>query len=372
MRLIGQIQITMATAEAVHREPGFWDKLKRGMGGKVDLDTGQVRVALEATALVDQVKRAFGRLGIDNAVSLVVDDTIIFQDIEGRAGDLPDLILALSEHASVFGRGFREMKLAVEHEEASLHLLVEVRALHSTSAASRQRTCSVGGRIRDLEPTPGRVGGRLPRARRAAGARTPACWRRRACSSSRSSAAWKRRCARRCPRRRSRRSAPTRWSCARRRSRRQPAQDPRSPITIRTRVYYPSPMGTMLDVMLISSFMHMMMPPPMIMVVHPSGAPIGSADTIKDHPEAVEASAERSGRHVSRHDGDHGGDGDDGDTMAATKCSPTTRIRRRRLRDGGGFDGGGFDGGDFAPRGASSLEISGNGLRLLAGGGCYP
>ncbi len=89
MRLIGQIQITMATAEAVNREPGFWDKLKRGLGGKVNLDTGQVRVALEATALVDTIKRAFVRLGIDNAVSLVVDDTVIFQDSEGRPGDLP-------------------------------------------------------------------------------------------------------------------------------------------------------------------------------------------------------------------------------------------------------------------------------------------
>ena len=53
--------------------------------------------------MVDQVKRAFGRLGIDNAVSLVIDNTIIFQDIEGRAGHFPDLILALSEHASVLG-----------------------------------------------------------------------------------------------------------------------------------------------------------------------------------------------------------------------------------------------------------------------------
>ncbi|HMF40646.1 MAG TPA: hypothetical protein VKQ32_08125, partial [Polyangia bacterium] len=129
MRLIGQIQITMTAAEVVRREPGFWDKLKRGLGGKVDLDTGEVRVALEATALVDSIKRAFARVGIDNAVSLVIDDTVIFQDSEGRPGDLPDLILALSEHASVFGRGFGEMKLAAEHEEAGLHILAEVRAL---------------------------------------------------------------------------------------------------------------------------------------------------------------------------------------------------------------------------------------------------
>ena len=131
-----------------HREPGFWDKIKRGLGGKVDLDTGEVRVALEASALVDQVKRALVRLGIDNAVSLVVDDTIIFQDIEGRPGDLPDLILALSEHASVFGRGFREMKLAVEHDEGVLHLLVEVRALTQHKRNEPSAYVSIGGRIR--------------------------------------------------------------------------------------------------------------------------------------------------------------------------------------------------------------------------------
>ena len=155
MRLLGQIQITMATAETVNREPGFWDKLKRGLGGKVNLDTGEVKVALEATALVDQVKRAFARVGIDNAVSLVVDDTVIFQDSDGRAGDLPDLILALSEHASVFGRGFREMKLAVEHDEANLHLLVEVRALTQHKRGEPSAYVSVGGRIRDLEPRKG-------------------------------------------------------------------------------------------------------------------------------------------------------------------------------------------------------------------------
>ena len=155
MRLIGQIQITMATAEAVNREPGFWDKLKRGLGGKVNLDTGEVRVALEATALVDTIKRAFVRLGIDNAVSLVVDDTVIFQDSEGRPGDLPDLILALSEHASVFGRGFREMKLAVEHEEANLHLLCEVRAVTQHRRGEPSAYVSVGGRISDLEPRTG-------------------------------------------------------------------------------------------------------------------------------------------------------------------------------------------------------------------------
>src|SRR4029077_7738652 len=103
--------------------------------------------------------RAFARVGIDNAVALVIDDAVIFQDSEGRSGDLPDLILALSEHASVFGRGFREMKLAAEHEEAGLHLLAEVRAVTQHRRGEPSAFVSVGGRIQDLGPRAGESAG---------------------------------------------------------------------------------------------------------------------------------------------------------------------------------------------------------------------
>src|SRR6478672_1614010 len=311
MRLIGHIQITMATAETVHREPGFWDKIKRGFGGKVDLDTGEVRVALEASALVDQVKRALVRLGIDNAVSLVVDDTIIFQDIDGRPGDLPDLILALSEHASVFGRGFREMKLAVEHEEVNLHLLAEVRAVTQHRRGEPSAYVSVGGRIRDLEPRTGETAeayrARVEPLAKDAGlletarlqfqsfvgrleAALHAALPEATVEEKRADAVVVR---------------PTTQPAA-------PAADPRSVVYDPYAIYYPSPMSTVLDVMLISSFMSMMAPPPMIMVVHPSGVPIGGADTIASHPEAVEASAADAGDTGGSHDADSGGDYGDG------------------------------------------------------------
>jgi hypothetical protein len=92
--------------------------------------------------------------------------------------------------------------------------------------------------------------------------------------------------------------------------------------------------------------MHMMAPPPMIMVVHPSGVPIGGADTIASHPEAVEASAVDPGDVGSGSGGDYDGDGcGDQDTLADSSDISD---------DGGGFDdggggfgdgGGGFDGG---------------------------
>jgi hypothetical protein len=337
----------MSGAEAVQRQPGFWDKLKRGLGGKIDLDTGEVRVALETTALVDSIKRAFGRVGIDNAVSLVVDDTVIFQDSDGRPGDLPDLILALSEHASVFGRGFREMKLAAEHEEAGLHLLAEVRAVTQHRRGEPSAYVSVGGRIKDLEPRTGESAdayrarveplakdaglletarmqfqsfvGRLEAALRAALPEATV-------EEKRADAVVVR---------------PTTQPTA-------PAEDPRSLAYDPYAIYYPSPIGTVLDVLMISSFMSMMAPPPAIMVVHPSGIPIGGADMIASHPEAVEASAIDPGDAIGGdHDGDDAGDqGDDAGHEHDAYAGDSDLGDDGGFDGGGGFDDGGFGGGD--------------------------
>jgi hypothetical protein len=121
-----------------------------------------------------------------------------------------------------------------------------------------------------------------------------------------------------------------------------PAEDPRSLAYDPYAIYYPSPMSTVLDFMLISSFMNMMAPPPAIMVVHPSGVPIGGADTIASHPEAVEASAIDPGDMAGdAHDGDAGDSDSDGGHDALADNSD--------LDDGGDFgdDGGGFDDGGF-------------------------
>ena len=241
----------------------------------------------------------------------------------------------------MFGRGFREMKLAAEHEEANLHLLCEVRAVTQHRRGEPSAYVSVGGRLRDLEPRTGETaeayrarveplakdGGLLETARMQfqsfvgrLEAALHAALPEATVEEKRADAVVVR---------------PTTQPTA-------PAEDPRSVVYDPYALYYPSPMSTVLDVMLISSFMHMMAPPPMIMVVHPSGVPIGGADTIASHPEAVEASAVDPG--------DVGSAADSGTaaTAAATRTRwPTTRtslttaaglrrrrrgFRRRRLR----------------------------------------
>src|SRR5262245_61288706 len=109
MKLVGQIYVTVP-GDVVRRDRSFCERMKGSVGGKVDRETDEVQNRLEATVVVDAVRRALGRLGVGNALSLVIDDTVVFQDSDGKADDLPDLVLALSEHASVFGREFRELR----------------------------------------------------------------------------------------------------------------------------------------------------------------------------------------------------------------------------------------------------------------------
>lgn len=139
MRLVGHIYVTVR-GDIVGRDPSFWEKLKQVLGGRVDLETGDIQNQLEATAVVDSVRRALGRLGVTNAVSLVIDDAVVFQDTDGRPEDLPDLVLALSEHSSVFGRGFRELRFAAEHEEAGVHMVIETRARIGIATTSPPRS----------------------------------------------------------------------------------------------------------------------------------------------------------------------------------------------------------------------------------------
>lgn len=327
MRLVGQVHVTFP-GEVIRREPNFWEKLKQRLGGSPNLASDRVRVAVEASALVDTVKRALVRLGFDNALSLVVDDTVIFQDTDNKTGDLPDLMLAISEHTSLFGNSFRELRLALEHEEAGLHLLVETRAFTEHPAGEPSAYVSVGGRLQELEPKSGESAeeyrtrvmpiaadgarlesarlqfetfmGRLENALRSAMPEARIEQKRAEAMVLKPSAKQ--------PQRELEKELPPS----------NPAYDPY------TR-YYPSPMGMMLDVMLISSFMHMMHMPA-IHVMHPSGESIGSAADVAQHPDMATANASDIGDASEVGEVDQGGDFGN---------------------DGGDFGGGDFGGGDF-------------------------
>jgi hypothetical protein len=358
MRLVGQIHVTVR-GDVVHRDPSFWERLKRGMGGNVDLDSGERQNQLEATAVVDAVRRALGRLGVDNALSLVIDDTVIFQDADGKAGDLPDLVIALADHSSVFGKAFRELRFAAEHDEAGLHFIVETRARTRHLKAEPAAVVSVGGRIRALEPARGETAeayrarvdpltkdAALFEAARHAFESFVARLRQELATAMPDADVIERRAEARLVKPGSREvTAPAPAPVAPM----HPGYDP-------FLVYYPSPMGLMLDAMIFSSFVHMMMPPPLV-VVSPMGLPLGSTADVGSigDPDAVDAQAASHGYDADDADAgqddqgasgdDDQGDGDGGDF--GDGGGDNGELASAWGDDGGDFGGGDFGGGDW-------------------------
>ena len=124
MRFVSRIDLYLP-ADIIERSPMAWDKLQ-SLWTTVDLQTDRVRNKVEAVTIVYDFRRMLDDLGIDNARSLVIDGETVFHDQRGEPGDLPSLILALSEHTAIFGSGAQELRLSVEHEEAGLRLVCEV------------------------------------------------------------------------------------------------------------------------------------------------------------------------------------------------------------------------------------------------------
>jgi hypothetical protein len=156
MRFVSRLDLYLP-ADILERSPTVWDKLQ-ALWTAVDLRTDRERSRAEALTIVYDFRRVLDDLGIDNARALVIDGETVFHDQRGEPGDLPKLLLALSEHTSIFGRGAQELRFSVEHEEAGLRLVVEVTADAEYPRGTASARVRVLGEVIELEPKPGESG----------------------------------------------------------------------------------------------------------------------------------------------------------------------------------------------------------------------
>jgi hypothetical protein len=330
MRLHGVIDLKFP-AEQVLRHPSFWDKVKMKLGGNPDLRTDMARASFEATALVDATQQALKALGITNAISLVIDDQVLFQDRKNKKDDLGDLFLAFHDNASVFGQGFKMMRLAAEHVEAGLHLVVEVVARTEHPLGEPSARLHVGGRIRDFEPKSGEDA-EAYRARVEPLTSNAALLATSKVQFESFVTRVRDQLAATIPEAKVEVAAAELQIQKPPREGRKPAA-PLSPTDHRydpMGYYYPSPMGTMLSMMMWSSVFHMGMGPSVV-VVNDHGDTMGNASDLD--PAQADSMDDGGGDggddgFGGDGDGDLGGDGMDGDF------------------DGGDF-GGDFGGGDW-------------------------
>jgi hypothetical protein len=150
MKLYGTIAVRVAGAEILNR-PGVFARLRKALGGEPDLRTGRVRASLEAAALVDAARHALTELGATNAISLVIDDLVLFHDRDRRADDLGDLFLAFHDASAAIGE-LGLLRLAVEHVEAGLHFVLEIQARSEHERSEPAVRVIVSARIQAFEP----------------------------------------------------------------------------------------------------------------------------------------------------------------------------------------------------------------------------
>lgn len=154
MKLYGTITIDV-TGEEILERPGLMARVRRAFGGNPDLRSGRIRTSLEATAVVDGIRDALIELEATNAVSLVIDDLVVFHDRDRRADDLGDLFLAFHDDSAVIGGGFGLLRLAIEHVEAGLHIVLEVQARTEHPKHEPAVRIVISGRVQAFEPRQG-------------------------------------------------------------------------------------------------------------------------------------------------------------------------------------------------------------------------
>lgn len=157
MRFVSRIDLYLPS-DIIERSPTLWDKLQ-ALWTTVDLRTDRERNRVEAVTIVYDFRRVLDDLGIDNARSLVIDGETVFHDQRGEPGDLPNLILALSEHTAIFGSGAQELRLSVEHQEAALRMVLEVTTVSEPRRGAASARVSVLGEVIELDPRPGESAG---------------------------------------------------------------------------------------------------------------------------------------------------------------------------------------------------------------------
>ena len=153
MRFVSRIEVFLP-GDIIERAPGVWDRF-RSIWQPVDLGTDRMRDRIEGATFVYELRGALDELGIDNARSLVVDGVTVFHDAHKVENDLPDLLLALSDHVSLFGDRSQELRLSVEHEEAGLYLVIDASVTSEHRKDTSSARIEVVGQPSELNPRRG-------------------------------------------------------------------------------------------------------------------------------------------------------------------------------------------------------------------------
>lgn len=151
MRFLGNIGLSVS-GEVVRREVGFWERFKKVFSRTREQDQRDAQALMTTAHLLSGIKQVLGGVGITNAVRLVIDGEVLFEDKAGKRDDVGELFAAFYENETLYGRAFRELSLTVEHRDGGLGTVMTLNARGDGASDEASVEVWVSARIEDLEP----------------------------------------------------------------------------------------------------------------------------------------------------------------------------------------------------------------------------
>ncbi|MCE9578792.1 MAG: hypothetical protein K8W52_37050 [Deltaproteobacteria bacterium] len=131
------------------RRMGVFEWLRSLFGATIDLRSGREELTVGACSLVEGLVAAFARAGVTDALSFLVDKRVVYLDANEVPDDLP-LILKAAEETGILDRPFREMHLAVAHQDGRLHTIFDCAITSQVALGEAEMVIEVSSRRVDF------------------------------------------------------------------------------------------------------------------------------------------------------------------------------------------------------------------------------
>lgn len=113
--------------------------------------TQEERETFCAVTILQQINRVMRSLGIDNVVRLAKDETVFYQDTQGKEQDIKEAFQSFSEKAHAEDiHGFNTLDLVLEHHTAELSFLIDIRIYRTHRVGEHPIQITINGIPRQL------------------------------------------------------------------------------------------------------------------------------------------------------------------------------------------------------------------------------
>ncbi len=128
------------------REVSSWDRFLSLFGVKPNLASGVDELTVGAVALLNGVFAAFRQCGVQDVMSLIVDQKLVYFDEKGVESDVELADAALKE-SGILCQPFKEMRMGMSHQHDGLHTLIDVRLSSQVKHGSPEMRIDLSSRI---------------------------------------------------------------------------------------------------------------------------------------------------------------------------------------------------------------------------------